>query len=139
MESGVLSEPPPNMRVQRTRSSASPPRLPLTRGPLGAGRRRVAAVAALILGTVCCGSGRSFQSGDEAAVREALSKFVVSLNNLDWETFRTCFSADVTLFNPEIPEVSKLDRIDGKTGVEASFRAVFASARQQAAGPPYLH
>ena len=25
----------PNMRVQRTRSSASPPRSPLTRGPLG--------------------------------------------------------------------------------------------------------
>ena len=27
--------PPPNMRVQRTRSSASPPRSPLTRYPLG--------------------------------------------------------------------------------------------------------
>ena len=26
---------PPNMRVQRTRSSASPPRSPLTRYPLG--------------------------------------------------------------------------------------------------------
>ena len=26
---------PPNMRVQRTRSSASPPRSPLTRHPLG--------------------------------------------------------------------------------------------------------
>ena len=30
----TLSQPP-NMRVQRTRSSASPPRSPLTRGPLG--------------------------------------------------------------------------------------------------------
>jgi len=28
-------EEPPNMRVQRTRSSASPPHSPLTRGPLG--------------------------------------------------------------------------------------------------------
>ena len=27
---------PPNIRVQRTRSSASPPHSPLTRGPLGA-------------------------------------------------------------------------------------------------------
>jgi ketosteroid isomerase-like protein len=124
----------PNPRLQRTRS-----RGPLSHQPLGAGRLRVAAVAALILGIVCCGSARSFQSGDEAAVREALSRFVVSLNNLDWETFRTCFATDVTLFNPEIPEVSKLDRLDGRTAVEASFQAVFASARKQAAGPPYLH
>jgi hypothetical protein len=28
----------PNMRVQRTRSSASPPHSPLTRGPLGGQR-----------------------------------------------------------------------------------------------------
>jgi ketosteroid isomerase-like protein len=32
-----------------------------------------------------------------------------------------------------------LDRIDGKTAVEASFRAVFEATRRQAAGPPYLH
>jgi len=30
----------PNMRVQRTRSSASPPHSPLTRGPLGGSRYR---------------------------------------------------------------------------------------------------
>jgi ketosteroid isomerase-like protein len=61
------------------------------------------------------------------------------LNNLDWETFQTCFAEDVTLFNPEIPEVSKLERIDGKAAVEKSFRAVFEAARHQATGPPYLH
>jgi hypothetical protein len=31
---------PPNMRVQRTRSSASPPRSPLTHRPLGGMKRR---------------------------------------------------------------------------------------------------
>src|SRR5438445_3457764 len=38
MESGLLSEPRPNMRVQRTRSSASPPHSPLGRQPLVDGR-----------------------------------------------------------------------------------------------------
>ena len=34
-----MNRRPPNMRVQRTRSSASPPHSPLTRGPLGSQRR----------------------------------------------------------------------------------------------------
>jgi ketosteroid isomerase-like protein len=127
----------PNTALQRTRSA--PLRSPLSFKPLGAGRLRVAVAVAVILGIVCCRSASPIQSGAEAAVREALSRFVVSLNNLDWETFQACFAADATLFNPEIPEVSKLDRIDGKTAVEASFRSVFVAARQQAAGPPYLH
>ena len=103
-----------------------------------AGKLRLPAVAALVLGIVCCRSAVP-QAEDEAAVREALSRFVHSLNNLDWEPFRACFAADATLFNPEIPEVSTLGRIDGKAAVEASFRAVFESARRESAGPPYLH
>ena len=39
----------PNMRVQRTRSSASPPRSPLTRWPLGGGSAGVLLVLALTL------------------------------------------------------------------------------------------
>jgi hypothetical protein len=33
----LSASPPPNTRVQRTRSSASPPHSPLTRYPLGGG------------------------------------------------------------------------------------------------------
>ena len=39
---GVSAERPPNTRVQRTRSSPSPPHSPLTRYPLGAIRTAVA-------------------------------------------------------------------------------------------------
>jgi len=49
-----MSAVPPNMRVQRTRSSASPPHSPLTRGPLGTRGILVAMVAfALVAGAAC--------------------------------------------------------------------------------------
>ena len=44
----------PNMRVQRTRSSASPPRSPLTRGPLG-GTKRLCLAVTLLTGCVVVG------------------------------------------------------------------------------------
>ncbi len=111
---------------------------PPSRRP-GAGRLRAAAVASLVLSAVCCRSIGGVRANDESDVRKALSGFVEAFNNLDWETFRSCLAADATLFNPEIPEASSLARVDGKAAVEASFGAVFATTRQQAAGPPYLH
>ena len=49
----TIKQPPSNMRVQRTRSSASPPRSPLTRGPLGG--RRITVVLALVGLALGCG------------------------------------------------------------------------------------
>ena len=43
---------PPNTRMQRTRSSASPPRSPLMRSPLGARSRVVALATLVVLGSV---------------------------------------------------------------------------------------
>ena len=43
----------PNMRVQRTRSSASPPRSPLTRGPLGSLKRHIWVIAWAVVITAC--------------------------------------------------------------------------------------
>jgi len=67
----------------------------------------------------------------------ALSRFIDSLNNLDWEDFRATFAEDVTLFNPDIPQAKSLRRIDGRANVEASFRLVFEAARN-AASPPKI-
>ena len=54
-----MSSQPPNTRVQRTRSSASPPRSPLTRYPLGRAGRGPWAVACLsvALATACISVG----------------------------------------------------------------------------------
>jgi len=48
---------PPNMRLQRTRSSASPLRSPLTRHPLGRSWFQVVATTVLAAGTFACASG----------------------------------------------------------------------------------
>jgi hypothetical protein len=48
--------PPPNMRVHRTRSSASPPHSPLTHYPLGRSWFLVAGVMVLAAGAVTCAS-----------------------------------------------------------------------------------
>jgi len=48
---------PPNMRVQRTRSSASPPHSPLTRGPLGGGKLLLRLGTMLSLALSACRSG----------------------------------------------------------------------------------
>ena len=45
----TMTRPPPNTRVQRTRSSASPPRSPLTRCPLGGAKSHVAALLSCLL------------------------------------------------------------------------------------------
>jgi hypothetical protein len=44
-----MSARAPNMRVQRTRSSASPPHSPLTRGPLGRSGKQVGLIAILFV------------------------------------------------------------------------------------------
>jgi len=51
----------PNMRVQRTHSSASPPRSPLTRRPLGAGRR----LCGLVLVLLALGAANRIVSAQE--------------------------------------------------------------------------
>ncbi len=75
---------------------------------------------------------------DGQSVRAALTRFVDAFNNLDWDRFRAAFAPDASVFNPDIPEVTDLGRLDGRDVVEATFKAVFATARR-GTGPPYLH
>ncbi len=76
---------------------------------------------------------------DGQAVRAALNRFIDAFNDLDWDQFRAAFAPDASVFNPDIPEVTDLGRLDGRDVVEATFKAVFAGARRGTAGPPYLH
>jgi ketosteroid isomerase-like protein len=72
-------------------------------------------------------------------LESAFKRFIEAFNNLDWETFRSAFADDVTVFNPDIPEASSVDRLAGREQVEESFKAVFAASRKASSGPPYLH
>jgi len=109
--------------------------------PASGTRGRMLLSAAAIAFAVALGSGfaRAAESGNEADVRRALGAFVDALNDLRWDDFHSWFADDVTLFNPEIPEVDDLGRIEGREAVERSFRKVFDAARRGASGPPYLH
>src|SRR5262245_63729465 len=55
---------------------------------------------------------------DDVTVEVAFERFIAAFNALDWETFRASFAADASLFNPEIPDVKTLGRIDGRADVE---------------------
>ncbi len=90
---------------------------------------------------VVCGVCQSSAAHDKSQkeVEAAFQRFLVAFNNLDWNAFRNALADDVTVFNPDIPEAPNLDRLDGRQQVEAGFKSVFAAARQNANGPPYLH
>jgi ketosteroid isomerase-like protein len=66
-------------------------------------------------------------------VERAFTRFVEAFNTLDWETFQRSFAYDASVFNPQIPEVSVLTRLDGRESVEANFRNVFDAARRSGA------
>jgi hypothetical protein len=54
--------------------------------------------------------------------------FISAFNALDWDNFRSCLADSASLFNPDIPGAISLHRLDGRSEVERSFRAVFDAA-----------
>jgi ketosteroid isomerase-like protein len=81
---------------------------------------------------------RAEPSAQKLAVEKAFANFIEAFNNLEWERFRQCFSDDATVFNPAIPEVSELHRLDGRKQIETVFQGVFAATKRGKSGPPYL-
>jgi hypothetical protein len=81
----MLTEPAPNMRVQRPRSSPSAPHSPLTRRPLGGGRRCVGCTIILAVAASACSSGPTLEQLREklaaAAGPTAVDCGVVMLGN----------------------------------------------------------
>ena len=94
---------------------------------------RALAVACLICSTITA------HEKSQKDVERAFNHFIAAFNNLDWDAFRSALADDVTVFNPDIPEVPNLDRLDGRHQVAEDFKAVFAALRKQSNGPPYLH
>lgn len=66
--------------------------------------------------------------------RVAFEQFISAFNALDWNAFRASFADDASVFNPDIPEVVSLHRLDGRAEIERVFRAVFAAG----SGGPHI-
>jgi len=66
--------------------------------------------------------------------RPAFEHFIAAFNALDWNSFRASFADDASVFNPDIPEVVSLHRLDGRAEIERVFHAVFAAG----SGGPHI-
>jgi len=78
-------------------------------------------------------------AGEErVAVQMAVANFIEAFNNLEWERFRKCFADDASVFNPAVPGVTELHRLDGREKVETVFESVFAEAKKGKSNAPYL-
>ena len=69
-----------------------------------------------------------------AAVQKAADDWVTAFNNLEWETFRTSFTDDATVFFPFI-QVPR--RATGRTEVETLFKQFFDAVKKRKSAPPY--
>jgi ketosteroid isomerase-like protein len=69
------------------------------------------------------------QAADAAAADDpgaAFEHFIAAFNALDWNSFRATFADDASVFNPDIPEVVTLHRLDGRADLERVFQGMFA-------------
>ena len=117
---------PPNMRVQRTRSSASPPHSPLTRGPLGGRKSLLGTVATLFL--TVAGSG----------VADGKCGYIVYQLNAevrDSKSQEAIVGAALVFFADDEAEMWPLDWSDTKqenfrSGQDGKFSGVFRLSSQ---------
>jgi ketosteroid isomerase-like protein len=106
---------------------------------MSAGLSRRSLVGLVLLTAPSLQAVAASDSADTSAVQNAFDRFIAAFNTLDWQTFSACLADDVALFNPDIPEVSSLHRLDGRAAVEGAFRAVFQAGRTAAgAGGPHI-
>jgi ketosteroid isomerase-like protein len=73
----------------------------------------------------------------DAAVTEALGKFVSAFDALDMKRFIGCFSVDASVFTP----TGDPHRLDGAAKIEAFFQTVFDETRRASgrSEPPYMN
>jgi len=70
----------------------------------------------------------------ESEVRKTLSDFIQAFDNLEWNSFRSFFADDATVFYPrEFPH-----RADGRHDVERYFQKVFDRIRAGRTQGPYM-
>jgi len=90
--------------------------------------QRIICVSALLLAAVFSGGSSATGGSDTQSPQKAFERFVAAFNALDWDSFRACLADDASVFNPEIPEVTSLHRLDGRESIEKAFRAVFGAS-----------
>ncbi len=73
-------------------------------------------------------------SADARSAREALSHFLITFENLQWDAFRNSFADDATVFYPR----AMPHRADGRGQFEAGFKKVFEQIRGNQTKPPYM-
>jgi ketosteroid isomerase-like protein len=73
-----------------------------------------------------------------ASVEGALSAFLTVFDNLDWQAFRTCFSATATIFHPAAPNIKLIDSPDQ---FDKAWLGVFERIKKSVgrASPPYMN
>jgi ketosteroid isomerase-like protein len=101
--------------------------------------RRGRLARALLVTAALAFAAEAAERDDLEGPRAALAHFIAVFNTLDWEAFRACFADDASVFNPQIPEVVSLHRLDGRESIERTFRAVFAAgSKGQAPRGPHI-
>ncbi len=94
----------------------------------------------LVVFVVClgqCFAAESKQMHREAATNmpdAMLRGFIRAFDALDWESFRSFFANDATVFYPR----GFTRRASGRSEFEANFRKVFEQIRAGRTQPPYL-
>lgn len=70
----------------------------------------------------------------ESEVRGTLAKFLTAFDNLDWETFRSTFDDEATVFYPRaVPE-----RANGREEFEKTFKVIFQQIRAGKTAAPFM-
>lgn len=71
------------------------------------------------------------------SIEGAVSRFVTAFENLDWPSFRDCFSANATIFHPSAPNIR---RIDSPAEFDKAWLGVFERIKKSSGrtSPPYM-
>jgi hypothetical protein len=105
-------------------------------------RRRRTARFPLVVWVGCCviAGAPTGVSACGVSPQAAFSNFIGAFNALDWPSFKGCLADSVSLFGPDIPGAISLHRLDGRSDVERSFRALFdAAASDSPPRGPNIH
>jgi ketosteroid isomerase-like protein len=84
--------------------------------------------------TVCLPAQTPSTSLQHDDLQAALTRFIQSFDNLDWEGFRAAFDDDATVFFPR----GFSTRATGRVEFEKNFKVVFEQIRDGKTAPPFM-
>ncbi len=105
-------------------------------------RRKYLVVGLLVLtaaiGESAIAQEKTLANPKTASIDQALSAFLLAFDNLDWQSFQTCFSRTATIFHPAAPNVR---RIDSPDEFRKAWQGVFERIKKSSGrtSPPYMN